>query len=111
MSTPATQPAPAYAVIFTSHRAEGDKGYAEAAAEILALAQAQPGFLGAESVRDAHGFGITVSYWASLEAVEAFKRQPRHAEVRTRMADWYEGWSLQVCRVERRASWPPAAAG
>lgn len=50
---------PYYVVIFTSKRANGDNGYAAFAEEVLKLAEQQPGFLGAESVRDQDGVGIT----------------------------------------------------
>ena len=39
---------PYYAVIFTSLRTEGDKGYGQMADEMVALVSTQPGFLGAE---------------------------------------------------------------
>ena len=54
-----------YAVIFTTLRTEGDKGYAEAAERMVTLAREQPGFLGIESARGEDGLGITVSYWSS----------------------------------------------
>ena len=63
---------PYYAVIFSSQRTDGDKGYAAMADRMAELASQQPGYLGAESVRDAQGFGITVSYWESLEAIKEF---------------------------------------
>ncbi|MBP55363.1 MAG: antibiotic biosynthesis monooxygenase, partial [Marinobacter sp.] len=58
---------PYYAVIFTSHRTDGDNGYGEMAARMAELAAQQPGYLGMESARE--GLGITVSYWESLEAI------------------------------------------
>jgi len=39
---------PYYAVIFTSHRTDGDHGYAEMAATMVTLAAQQPGFLGVD---------------------------------------------------------------
>ena len=93
---------PYYAVIFSSVRdaREGD-GYGVTAERMLELAQGQPGFLGVESVRGADGSGITVSYWASLEAVG---RWGAHAEHRLAQAEgrrrWYEAYRLRVCRVE-----------
>ena len=70
MSRLAATPAPPYyAVIFTSERTETGDGYADTTARMLELAAAQPGYLGVESARD--GLGITVSYWASLEAIAA----------------------------------------
>ncbi len=50
---------PYYAVIFCSHRKEGDNGYRDMADRMVELAIRQPGFLGMESVRT--DLGITVS--------------------------------------------------
>ncbi|GAB6127214.1 antibiotic biosynthesis monooxygenase family protein [Humidesulfovibrio idahonensis] len=104
MDSAASQ-SPCYAVIFSSRRTAGDHGYAEAAAELVRLAEAAPGFLGAQSVRQEDGQGITVSYWDSLESIARFKADPRHVAVRARMADWYEEFGLRVCRVERETFW------
>jgi heme-degrading monooxygenase HmoA len=60
---------PYFAVIFTSIRTEGDNGYGETARQMLELASEQPGFLGFESARQ--DIGISVSYWASVEAIAA----------------------------------------
>ncbi|MBI4755628.1 MAG: antibiotic biosynthesis monooxygenase [Betaproteobacteria bacterium] len=100
MSDIATTPEPPYyAVIFTSLRTEGDLGYAGTARRMVELAQAQPGFLGMESVRD--GMGITVSYWSSLEAIRAWKENAEHRLAQQRGRDWYRGLRVRVCRVER----------
>jgi hypothetical protein len=47
---------PYYAVIFTSQRADGDRGYRHMADRMIDLASKQPGFLGVESVRGTDGF-------------------------------------------------------
>ncbi len=93
---------PYYAVIFTSDRSDGDNGYAAMAEEMVMLAERQPGFLGVESVRDATGAGITVSYWQTLEDVAQFKAETRH-RVAQRLGRecWYRAFGLRVCRVER----------
>ena len=39
---------PYYAVVFTSHRTEGDNGYRERAKKMVELASKQPGFIGVE---------------------------------------------------------------
>lgn len=99
----ATPAPPYYAVIFTSLRREqpGD-GYGAMAARMEELASQQPGFLGIESVRDASGLGITVSYWQSLEAVAAWKQNAEHLVAqRLGREQWYERFTLRVCRVER----------
>lgn len=54
---------PYYAVIFTSLRTKGDRGYGHMADRMIELAARQPGFLGVESARTKDGLGITVSYW------------------------------------------------
>jgi heme-degrading monooxygenase HmoA len=100
MTAPAKTPAPPYyAVIFTSVRSSGDNGYTEAADRILALAETQPGFLGFESARQE--LGISVSYWASLDAIQAWKEHAAHREVQARAGDWYTAFRVRVCRVER----------
>ena len=103
MSSIAKTPAPPYyAVIFTSRRREGDDGYSAMAKEILELASQQSGFLGAESVRDPDGFGVTISYWDSLATIQTFKEDLRHAEAQQRGKDlWYKTFGLRVCKVER----------
>lgn len=92
---------PYYAVIFTSRRTEGDNGYAAIAAEVVKAASSQEGFLGAESVRDAAGIGITVSYWTSLAAIKKFKEEALHAKAQGRAKEWYLTFGLRVCKVER----------
>ena len=95
-----TPPAPYYAVIFTSIRTEGDAGYEAMADLMVELAAKQPGYLGIESARD--GLGITVSYWASHEAILAWKAEVKHAAAqRLGREKWYEEYKVRVCLVER----------
>lgn len=94
---------PYYAVIFSSRRA-GDDGaaYDAAATRMLELARAQPGFLGVESARGADGFGITVSFWASEDAIAAWRRHAEHADARRHGRErWYAHFELRVAKVER----------
>lgn len=93
---------PYFAVIFSSKRSAGDRGYAETAARMVELAKGMPGFLGVETVRDAEGFGVTVSYFDSEEAIRAWRDHPEHAAARQRgRAEWYEHFELRIARVER----------
>jgi heme-degrading monooxygenase HmoA len=98
---------PYYAVIFTSRRTAVDDGYGAISDRMVELAAQQPGFLGVESVRDAAGVGITVSYWSSLESITAWKANAEHkvAQVGGRKK-WYEHFELRVARVERASSFP-----
>jgi heme-degrading monooxygenase HmoA len=93
---------PYYAVIFTSQRANGANGYGEMAGKMFTLASQQPGFLGAESVRDAGGVGITVSYWESLDAIRNWKRNEEHLVAQAKgKSIWYQQYRLRICKVER----------
>jgi heme-degrading monooxygenase HmoA len=93
---------PYYAVIFTSLRTEGDQGYGDMADRMLELAAQPPGFLGVESARTPGGLGITVSYWASEEAIGQWRANAEHrvAQERGRRV-WYSDFHLRVARVER----------
>jgi heme-degrading monooxygenase HmoA len=93
---------PYFAVIFTSRRTEGDRGYNQMAERMFEIASKQPGFLGAESARDPDGFGITVSYWSNEEAIAAWKAHAEHQpaqEAGKRV--WYANYALRIAKVER----------
>jgi heme-degrading monooxygenase HmoA len=93
---------PYYAVIFTSERTEGDNGYGAMGDKMVELAQQQPGFLGVESARDADGFGITVSYWDSLEAIRSWREDSRHKAAQHKgKTEWYSHYGLRISKVER----------
>lgn len=108
MKMPAKTPAPPYyAVIFTSIRTKEDAaGYDATAGKLAELAASMPGFLGAESVRDADGFGLTVSYWDSEEAIGNWKRNAQHQDAWPMREQWYDRYELRVCRVERASRFP-----
>lgn len=100
MVSPAQTPQPPYfAVIFTSVRTDGDNDYGETAKQMLELASEQPGFLGFENARQE--IGISVSYWASREAITAWKENIIHRRAQGRAKDWYRAFRVRVCRVER----------
>ena len=95
------------AVIFVSQETGEDQaGYAAAAAEMVALAEQQPGYRGIDSTRDESGFGITISYWADEESAVAWRQNPEHAEIRDRGRErWYARYELFVTEVRRGYSW------
>ena len=94
---------PYYAVIFASLRtARDDEGYGKASERMAELARTQPGYLGVDSVRDASGVGITVSYWSSEEAIVAWRRNAEHTLAREQgRKTWYQEYELRVAKVER----------
>lgn len=102
---------PYYAVIFSSQKTHVDPAYANAAMRMVQLASRQPGYLGVEHASGADGFGITVSYWESLEAIAAWRAHAEHAVVQQEgRARWYDHYELRVARIERTASFERPAA-
>lgn len=91
-----------YAVIFSSQRSDEVDGYDATAQRMVELAAQQPGYLGIESVRNAEGAGITVSYWESEDAIRAWKRNAEHLEAQQQGRQrWYSKFKVRVARVER----------
>ena len=93
---------PYYAVIFSSKRTKRDHGYEAMASKMLELASQQQGYLGSESIRDSNGFGITISYWSTHDAISAWKSNVEHAEAQIRgKSEWYEHYDVRIAKVER----------
>jgi heme-degrading monooxygenase HmoA len=91
---------PYYAVIFTSHRTDGDNGYAEMATKMVDLAAQQSGFLGIESARE--DLGITVSYWSDLESIKSWKANIEHRQAQISGREkWYSTFKVRISKVER----------
>lgn len=99
-STPST---PYVAVIFTSLRTdEDDAGYAAMADEMERLGAQQPGYLGLESARGADGFGITVSYWRTVEDARAWKAVSEHLGAQKLGRErWYRAYRVRIAEVAR----------
>ena len=101
MTTIANTPKPPYyAVVFTSLRTPGDKGYGDMANRMVELASKQPGFLGVESAREE--LGITVSYWSDLDSIKAWKRNTEHRSAQKQGHEiWYSNFKVRISKVER----------
>lgn len=98
---------PYYLVAFSSLRRDGDDGYAAMAEEMMILALAQPGCLGAESARGPDGFGISNSYFADEASMIAWKADARHLLAqKLGKTRWYEHYEIRVARVERAYGGP-----
>ncbi len=94
---------PYYAVVFTSQRtADDDDGYAEMADRMFALAAQQPGYLGVETAHSEDGFGMTVSYWESLDSIRNWRAQAEHKVAQQQGREtWYEHYKIRICLVEK----------
>ena len=94
--------APYYTVVFSSQRTDGDNGYGAMGDRMVELAAQQPGYLGVESVRGADGFGITVSYWQTEQAIVDWKANAEHREAQSKgWSQWYSHFELRIAKVER----------
>ena len=90
-----------YAVIFTSTLSDDDPAYDAMARAMYKLAQQQPGFLHMETARSE--LGITVSYWQSLQAIEAWKQESEHVVAqKLGQEQWYKSYTVRICKVERQ---------
>ena len=89
---------PYYAVIFTTTLSDKQEGYVEMAKKMEELAQEQPGFLGMDSARAE--IGITISYWASLDAIDLWRKNAEHSKVKALgKSKWYASYDLKICKV------------
>lgn len=91
---------PYYAVIFSNTLKVDDPEYHRMAAEMLALAEQQPGFLGFESARNE--MGISVSYWQDMQAISAWRAHSQHKIAQQKgKSDWYKEYQVRIALVER----------
>jgi heme-degrading monooxygenase HmoA len=92
---------PYYAVIAPAELQADVRGYPEMAAMLVELAQQQPGFIGIESGGQ-KGFALAVSYWASLDAIQAWRNNARHLLAKDKgRADWFSKYVTRIAKVER----------
>lgn len=67
---------------------------------MVELASSQPGFLGIESARE--DVDITVSYWADIESITAWKANVEHREAQEKgRREWYSDFRVRISKVER----------
>jgi len=98
-------PSCGYAVIFTSQRTSADHAeYDKVAKKMVELAQSQRGFVGVESSRDSLGFGITVSYWKSLDDIKEWKAHAEHLVAQEfGRSKWYKSFTTRICRIDQES--------
>lgn len=103
---------PYYAVIFSSQRSEADaEGYDRTATRMAELVRDQAGFLGFESTRGADGFGITVAYFDSEQAIGAWREHAEHTVARNLgHRRWYQRFEQRIAVVQRAYGGPRPSA-
>lgn len=93
-----------YAVIFASTKHNIDEEYLSKDGELMELAQAEPGFLGYESLANDNK-SIFISYWESREAVDAWRNNLKHLSAKKDVALWYSRYLSQICVIESSHEW------
>lgn len=97
-----TPPPPYYTVIFTSQRTTVDDGYSELNDELYEEALSFDGYIGAESLRNAEGFGVAVLYWKDAESIKRWANYAKHIRAKQKGKElWYEGYRVRIAKVER----------
>jgi heme-degrading monooxygenase HmoA len=92
-----------FAVIFKTKRTlPMPDEYSSLSASLLELAKKQKGFIKIDSVADASGNGVSISYWESLEAIKTWKAESSHLYAQGKgKAEWYLDYSVEICEIVR----------
>lgn len=70
-----------------------------------ALGEAEPGYLGRESITAPDGQDLTVIYYSDLESIQRWKSHPEHLEAQDLgRRRWYSAYRVEIARVERTYS-------
>lgn len=96
-----TPNSPYYSVIFTSQRTDVDNNYEAVSDKMLEYAQEIDGFLGVETLRNGGGFGITITYWESLDSINVWRHHMEHIKAKRKGREmWYSEYKIRICKVE-----------
>lgn len=91
-----------FVVVFISLTGNTDDEYIEMNRILETECQKLSGYLGIQSVRDASGHGVTLSYWSDAESIAQWRDHAIHLrakkEAQTR---WYEFWSSYICKIQK----------
>ncbi len=93
---------PYYTVIFTSIRTEVEEGYTELNDSLWEDVQKLDGFIGAESLRNEAGFGVTVLYFKDMETIREWSKYQKHIRAKELGKEkWYSDHRVRIGKVER----------
>jgi hypothetical protein len=82
---------PLFAVIFQTPQTAGHPHWGYMSDGMIEFAAKQPGFLGVKTEGPINGFSVTVSFWASEDAIKMWEK---------RMEDKPAGYKILVSKVE-----------
>ncbi|MGY0230427.1 antibiotic biosynthesis monooxygenase family protein [Longispora urticae] len=100
----ATRPEPPYyaAILSTWLSGEDPDGYADMGARMAELAEAQPGYLGRDSLDGKDGHELTVVYYDTEDSIRRWAEHAEHLVAqRLGRERWYEAYEVRIARVER----------
>jgi heme-degrading monooxygenase HmoA len=84
--------------IFTQHTNNQDFKVLDD--EIMARAQANPGFKGKEKWLSPDGKQIRVIYYfETKESLAEFSKDEVHREAKSRYAEWYDGYRVEIAEI------------
>ena len=90
--------APIVTVFRSRLRADAGPEFAAVAADLERRARAAPGFVDCKEFSASDGERVAVIVFASREAHDAWRDDPRHRDAQRRgLADWYASFSGQAC--------------
>jgi heme-degrading monooxygenase HmoA len=95
-----------YVVVFRSRlRPEAEPDYERRAAEIYALGIDMPGFIAIKSFTADDGERVSIVEFDTAEHLAAWRDHAEHRVAQQQGRDrFYSEYSIQVCKVERTAS-------
>jgi heme-degrading monooxygenase HmoA len=90
---------PYYAVIAPATLGRDLTGYPSMAERAMAAGADVDGFLGIETCVQP-GFALAVSFWTSLDAIDAWRNHPTHRAAKDQgMARWFTGYATRIAQV------------
>ncbi len=88
-------------IAFSSHLNKSSARYHSLGDEMVRLAREQDGFIGVSSIRNEDGSGFTASYWRNLEAIDKWRKHPRHLEAqKLGREEFYQSFRTSLAQVE-----------
>jgi heme-degrading monooxygenase HmoA len=100
-------------VLFRNHPKEGTYGddYRALSQHLVETVSALPGFVSVEEFRGAGGEVLILAKFDSDEALSQWREHPEHRAAQGRREEFYAGYSVQVCTLDRNYGWQPRDRG
>lgn len=97
-------------VLFRNHPKEGTygDGYRTLSQHLVEVVSAMPGFVSVDQFRGPGGEVLIMAKFESDAAVAQWREHPEHREAQGRRDEFYAGYAVQVCTVDREYAWQPA---